>query len=174
MARDRKEARRPHGELVADVMTVLWAAGEPMTAQQVQGALHQDLARTTVATILARLHEKGTVVRTQPGRSFAYAPVSDAAGLAAGRMRRELEKEPQRDLVLKRFVSSLSTDDGDLLRRLLVEAEAGPAEVESAEAESAEAESAEAGSTGTESTAVESADAEPAPSEGPAAPEGTA
>ncbi|MFB7470713.1 BlaI/MecI/CopY family transcriptional regulator [Kitasatospora sp. NPDC056184] len=127
MARDDQEARRPHGELVADVMAVLWAAGEPMTARQVKGALHQDLARTTVATILARLHEKGTLDRTRPGRSFAYAPVSDAAGLAASRMRRELEKEPQRDLVLKRFVSSLSTGDGDVLRRLLIEAEAEPA-----------------------------------------------
>ncbi|MFD7452923.1 BlaI/MecI/CopY family transcriptional regulator [Kitasatospora sp. NPDC059827] len=123
MARDGQEARRPHGELVADVLAVLWAAGEPLTAQQVKGALHQDLARTTVATILTRLHEKGTLARTRPGRSFAYAPVSDAAGLAAGRMRRELEKEPHRDLVLKRFVSSLSADDGDALRRLLLEAE---------------------------------------------------
>ncbi|MER8187237.1 BlaI/MecI/CopY family transcriptional regulator [Kitasatospora sp. NPDC094015] len=127
MARDGRDARRPHGELVADVLAVLWASGEPMTAQQVKSALHQDLARTTVATILTRLHEKGTVERTRPGRSFAYAPVADAAGLAAGRMRRELEREPQRDLVLKRFVSSLSADDEDVLRRLLLEAEDGPA-----------------------------------------------
>ncbi|GAA2791810.1 BlaI/MecI/CopY family transcriptional regulator [Kitasatospora sp. CM 4170] len=121
MVRDGRDARRPHGELVADVLAVLWAAGEPLTAQQVKTALDQGLARTTVATILARLHEKGTLTRTRPGRSFAYAPVEDAAGLAAGRMRRELEKEPQRDLVLKRFVSSLSVDDEDILRRLLLD-----------------------------------------------------
>ncbi|GAB7183829.1 BlaI/MecI/CopY family transcriptional regulator [Kitasatospora sp. Ki12] len=121
MVRDGRDARRPHGELVADVLAVLWAAGEPLTAQQVKKALDQGLARTTVATILTRLHEKGTLVRTRPGRSFAYAPVEDAAGLAAGRMRRELEKEPQRDLVLKRFVSSLSEDDEDVLRRLLLD-----------------------------------------------------
>ncbi|KOV38171.1 CopY family transcriptional regulator [Streptomyces sp. XY431] len=123
MVRGRQEARRPHGELVADVLAVLWASAEPMTAQEVKGALRQDLARTTVATILARLHEKGTLDRTRPGRSFAYAPVADAAGLAAGRMRRELEKEPQRDLVLKRFVSSLSAGDEDVLRSLLLAAE---------------------------------------------------
>ncbi|WTH26976.1 BlaI/MecI/CopY family transcriptional regulator [Kitasatospora purpeofusca] len=123
MVRGRQEARRPHGELVADVLAVLWASAEPMTAQEVKGALRQDLARTTVATILARLHEKGTLDRTRPGRSFAYAPVADAAGLAAGRMRRELEKEPQRDLVLKRFVSSLSAEDEDVLRSLLLAAE---------------------------------------------------
>ncbi|MER7668085.1 BlaI/MecI/CopY family transcriptional regulator [Kitasatospora sp. NPDC096128] len=115
-----RNTRRPHGELVADVLAVLWAAGEPLTAQQVKQTLDQGLARTTVATILTRLHEKGTLVRTRPGRSFAYAPVEDAAGLAAGRMRRELEKEPERDLVLKRFVSSLSEADEDVLRHLLL------------------------------------------------------
>ncbi len=122
-------ARRPHGELVADVLAVLWAAGEPLTAQQVKETLNRGLARTTVATILTRLHEKGTLLRTRPGRSFAYAPVEDAAGLAAGRMRRELEREPERDLVLKRFVSSLSEADEDVLRRLLLDArsEAGAA-----------------------------------------------
>lgn len=120
-----RNARRPHGELVADVLAVLWAAGEPLTAQQVKETLNQGLARTTVATILTRLHEKGTLVRTRPGRSFAYAPVEDAAGLAAGRMRRELEKEPERDLVLKRFVSSLSEADEDVLRRLLLDPGSG-------------------------------------------------
>ncbi|MEV8286372.1 BlaI/MecI/CopY family transcriptional regulator [Streptomyces niveus] len=114
-------ARRPHGELVADVMAVLWAADGPLTPQQINAALDRDLARTTVTTILARLHNKGTLVRTRAGRGFAYAAADDAAGLAAGRMRRELEREPQRDLVLKRFVSSLSEGDEEELRRLLLE-----------------------------------------------------
>ncbi|MEV8414006.1 BlaI/MecI/CopY family transcriptional regulator [Streptomyces niveus] len=114
-------ARRPHGELVADVMAVLWAADGPLTPQQINAALDRDLARTTVTTILARLHDKGTLVRTRAGRGFAYAAADDAAGLAAGRMRRELEREPQRDLVLKRFVSSLSEGDEEELRRLLLE-----------------------------------------------------
>ncbi|MEV8347737.1 BlaI/MecI/CopY family transcriptional regulator [Streptomyces niveus] len=113
--------RRPHGELVADVMAVLWAADGPLTPQQINAALDRDLARTTVTTILARLHDKGTLVRTREGRGFAYAAADDAAGLAAGRMRRELEREPQRDLVLKRFVSSLSEGDEEELRRLLLE-----------------------------------------------------
>ncbi|MGW8451744.1 BlaI/MecI/CopY family transcriptional regulator [Streptomyces niveus] len=114
-------ARRPHGELVADVMAVLWAADGPLTPQQINAALDRGLARTTVTTILARLHDKGTLVRTRAGRGFAYAAADDAAGLAAGRMRRELEREPQRDLVLKRFVSSLSEGDEEELRRLLLE-----------------------------------------------------
>ncbi|MER5886723.1 BlaI/MecI/CopY family transcriptional regulator [Streptomyces sp. NPDC001941] len=128
MAEMQRDGKRPHGELVADVLAVLWEAGEPMTAQQVNTALDRGLARTTMATILTRLHEKGTLTRTPSGRGYAYAPVEDAAGLVAGRMRRELDSEPDRDLVLKRFVSSLSEGDEETLRRLLLEAESGDAE----------------------------------------------
>ncbi|MFC8448619.1 BlaI/MecI/CopY family transcriptional regulator [Kitasatospora sp. NPDC057223] len=127
MVDDGRDARRPHGELVADVLAVLWAAGGPMTPQQVNASLGRGLARTTVATILIRLHEKGTLVRIRSGRGFAYLAADDAAGLAAGRMRRELEGDPSRELVLKRFVSSLSEGDEDVLRRLLLESE-GPGE----------------------------------------------
>lgn len=122
MSDKRRDDRRPHGELVADVLAVLWEAGEPMTAQQVNAVLDKGLARTTMATILTRLYEKGTLRRTPSGRGFAYEPVEDAAGLVAGRMRRALEEEPRRDLVLRRFVSSLSDDDEATLRRLLLEA----------------------------------------------------
>ncbi|GAA2775449.1 BlaI/MecI/CopY family transcriptional regulator [Streptomyces lavendulae] len=121
MADRRRDDRRPHGELVADVLAVLWEAGTPMTAQQVNAVLGQGLARTTMATILTRLYEKGTLRRTPSGRGFAYEPVEDAAGLVAGRMHRELASEPRRDLVLKRFVSSLSENDEDTLRRLLLQ-----------------------------------------------------
>ncbi|MER5712198.1 MULTISPECIES: BlaI/MecI/CopY family transcriptional regulator [unclassified Streptomyces] len=117
------DERRPHGELVADVLAVLWQSGRPMSAQEVNAVLGKGLARTTTATILTRLYEKGTLRRIPAGRGFAYEPVEDAAGLVAGRMRRELESEPRRDLVLKRFVSSLSESDEETLRRLLLEAE---------------------------------------------------
>ncbi|MFJ9348434.1 BlaI/MecI/CopY family transcriptional regulator [Streptomyces sp. NPDC101237] len=122
MANGRRDERRQHGELVADVLAVLWEAGEPMTAQQVNAVLDKGLARTTTATILARLYEKGTLRRTPVPRGFAYEPMADEAGLAASRMRRELESDLSRDLVLKRFVSSLSADDEETLRRLLLEA----------------------------------------------------
>ncbi|MFJ6577745.1 BlaI/MecI/CopY family transcriptional regulator [Streptomyces sp. NPDC091368] len=127
MAGKGQDERRPHGELVADVLAVLWESGRPMTAHEVNAALDKGLARTTMATILTRLYEKGTLRRVPVARGFAYEPVEDAAGLVAGRMRRELESEPQRDLVLKRFVSSLSETDEETLRRLLLEAEGGSA-----------------------------------------------
>ncbi len=108
------------------MLAVLWESDEPMTAQQVNAALDRGLARTTVATILSRLYEKGTLRRVPVLRGFAYEPMEDAAGLVASRMRRELESDPRRDLVLKRFVSSLSESDEETLRSLLREAEDGP------------------------------------------------
>ncbi|MGW7103561.1 BlaI/MecI/CopY family transcriptional regulator [Streptomyces sp. NPDC054838] len=111
--------RRPAGELEASVLAALWAAEEPQTTAQVQKTLTADLARTTVTTILSRLHEKGTVARERSGRGYAYFPVRDAHGLTARRMHRELDKDSDRETVLARFVSELSPDDERVLRDLL-------------------------------------------------------
>jgi len=57
--------------------------------------------------------------RFRHGRAFAYLPVADHARLAAGRMRRMLDAEDDRDAVLARFVGGLSVTDEQILRRLL-------------------------------------------------------
>ncbi|WP_330329271.1 BlaI/MecI/CopY family transcriptional regulator [Streptomyces sp. NBC_00536] len=111
--------RLPAGELESSVLAVLWAAAAPLTPGQVQGALGTSHARTTVTTILSRLHEKGAVSRTRSGRGFAYLPTEDASGLTARRMHSELQKTEDRGAVLTRFVSQLSDDDEQLLRSLL-------------------------------------------------------
>ncbi|MFJ7151531.1 BlaI/MecI/CopY family transcriptional regulator [Streptomyces sp. NPDC100445] len=116
---DTNDERRPAGELEAAVMAALWAAGTPLTPSSVQRELAADLARTTVTTILSRLHEKGAVDRMQQGRGYAYYPVHDAAGLTARRMHGELDRDTDRETVLARFVAQLSPDDEQVLRRLL-------------------------------------------------------
>jgi predicted transcriptional regulator len=122
--------RRPSGELEASVLAALWAAGgRALTPADVQRELGTALARTTVTTILARLHEKGSVSRTRSGRGYAYLPVQDSPGLAARRMRTELDKSARDDrgTVLARFLSGLAPDDERLLRELLAQA-GSPAE----------------------------------------------
>jgi predicted transcriptional regulator len=117
--------RRPAGELEASVLAALWAAGgRALTPSDVQRELGTALARTTVTTILARLHEKGSVSRTRSGRGYAYLPVQDSPGLAARRMRTELDKSAadDRGTVLARFVSELKPEDEQLLRDLLGQA----------------------------------------------------
>jgi predicted transcriptional regulator len=117
--KEAREERRPAGELEAAVMAALWAAGVPLTPGRLQAELGSGLARTTVATILTRLHEKGVVDRERRGRGYAYFPVQDAPGLTARRMHTELDRDTDRETVLARFVAQLSPGDEQHLRRLL-------------------------------------------------------
>ena len=119
---DGKDERRPAGELEASVLAALWAAGGPRTPGQVQAGLGAELARTTVTTILSRLHDKGVVERQRKGRGYVYYPVQevqDAHGLTARRMHSELDRDTDRETVLARFVAQLSPADERVLRDLL-------------------------------------------------------
>jgi predicted transcriptional regulator len=111
--------RRPAGELEAAVMAALRDARAPLTSGRVRSDLGLGLARTTVATTLARLHEKGVVSRERQGRGYAYLPMQDAPGLTARRMHTELDRDTDRETVLARFVAQLNLGDEQLLRRLL-------------------------------------------------------
>ncbi|MGY3203121.1 BlaI/MecI/CopY family transcriptional regulator [Streptomyces sp. TE5632] len=117
--RGQRHRRRGQGELEALVLSALREADGPATAGWVQERLGQDLAYTTVVTILTRLLAKGAVTRERAGRSFAWTPASDHAGLAAHRMRRVLDAESDREAVLASFVTGLGPDDERLLRELL-------------------------------------------------------
>lgn len=119
---EQRPRRRGQGELEALVLEALRAAEGPATAGWVQERLGGDLAYTTVITILTRLLEKGAVTRERAGRSFAWTPASDQAGLAARKMRKVLDGERDREAVLASFVTGLGADDERLLRELLGEA----------------------------------------------------
>ncbi|MEU3685757.1 BlaI/MecI/CopY family transcriptional regulator [Streptomyces sp. NPDC030592] len=121
---DRRPRRRGQGELEALVLSALREADGPATAGWVQERLGGDLAYTTVITILTRLLEKGAVSRERAGRSFAWTPTSDQAGLAARKMRKVLDAESDREAVLASFVTGLDPDDERLLRALLGHARA--------------------------------------------------
>ncbi|MFG3113323.1 BlaI/MecI/CopY family transcriptional regulator [Streptomyces sp. NPDC048197] len=103
----------------AQALAALQHAPGPVTAAWVQERLGGDLAYTTVMTILSRLHAKQAVSRERSGRAYVWTAAADEAGLAALRMRRVLDGQPDRDTVLTRFVSALSPHDGQLLRTLL-------------------------------------------------------
>ncbi|HUC23731.1 MAG TPA: BlaI/MecI/CopY family transcriptional regulator [Streptosporangiaceae bacterium] len=111
--------RRAAGELEAAALAVLQTAGTPLTPGQVRDSLEGDLAYTTVVTILSRLHAKGVLTRHRAGRAYSYTPVADEPGLAARRMRGVLDAEADREAVLARFVSGLSLEDEQALRRML-------------------------------------------------------
>ena len=117
------DSRRGSGELEGAVLAVLQAARGPLSPGEVREQLDDDLAYTTVVTILSRLHAKGVLERSKHGRAFVYMPVADEPGLAARRLAMMLDAEPDREAVLTRFVSGLSETDEGLLRRLLSQTE---------------------------------------------------
>ncbi|MQY27822.1 BlaI/MecI/CopY family transcriptional regulator [Nocardia aurantia] len=115
--------RRRSGELSGLILAVLRTAGGELTPGEVCERLGTagapELAYTTVVTILSRLQSRGLLERRRVGRAYAYRAVADPARLAAGRMRRMLDAEHDRDAVLASFVRDLSADDERLLRELL-------------------------------------------------------
>lgn len=113
------ERRRAPGTLESEVMGVLWARAQPLTATDVQQALGGDLAYNTVQTILIRLHEKNLLRRDRVGRGHVYWPVQDAATAAAAQMQAALGDRPDRQAVLQQFAATLDDADAATLRRLL-------------------------------------------------------
>lgn len=113
--------RRPDGALEHDIMTVLWSQRRPLHPGEIKSLLRNDLAYTTVATVLGRLHEKGLVKRNESGRAFAYEAVVDESDLAVRRIGDVLSSVSDQAAVLAGFVSSLSERDAKKLRALLDE-----------------------------------------------------
>ena len=114
-----RPTRRGAGELEAEVLAALWAAGDPLTPAQLHAGLGSDLAYNTVHTILTRLCEKGIVRRTPVHGRPAYRPVLGAAEWSASQMRAVLDRGEDRHAILHRFVTSLSPDDERALREVL-------------------------------------------------------
>lgn len=102
-----------------EVMATLAASDTAMTPAQVRAAVGDDLAYTTVMTVLARLYDKGLVSREKSGRAFAYRAVAESADLTARQMRRLLDAGDDRAAVLSRFVDVLTAKDEALLVGLL-------------------------------------------------------
>ena len=106
-----------------DVMHVLWGRG-PSSVREVRDALEDDMAYTTVLTVLRRLEEKGYVGHTEEGRANRHALVerSEARASPLERSTRRLfEGSPE--LVLTQLVSHrrLSMEQRRRLKALLDE-----------------------------------------------------
>jgi predicted transcriptional regulator len=111
--------RRPGGALEAEVLALLQTSGQAQTPGEVMRQLGDGLAYSTVVTVLSRMFDKGLLTRSKQGRAYAYAPVADAHGLTARRMRQVLESDSDPAAVLSRFVEDLPARDEQLLRQLL-------------------------------------------------------
>lgn len=105
-----------------DVMAVLWQRGSG-TVTEVREGLEDDLAYTTVLTILRTLEEKGFVTHLAEGKAHRYLPAvtPDLAGRSA--LSRVVDKifGGSPELLLTQLVSDRDLDPGELrrLRKLL-------------------------------------------------------
>lgn len=107
------------GSLETEVLAALWAAERPLTPGEVHDTVGDDLAYTTVMTILTRLWKKGLLERERVGRAYVYAPKVSEADLAASRMHEHLARAGDREAALSRFVGALSRRDEAVLRKIL-------------------------------------------------------
>ncbi|MEX2570903.1 MAG: BlaI/MecI/CopY family transcriptional regulator [Gemmatimonadota bacterium] len=100
-----------------DLMLVLWERG-PSTVAEVREALDDDLAYTTVLTVLRVLEEKGHVAHTEEGRAHRYRALveRDEAGESAlRRLTRKLFRGSP-ELLLTQLASDRRLTDADLRR----------------------------------------------------------
>lgn len=100
-----------------DVMAVLWERG-PSTVAEVQEALADELAYTTVLTLLRVLEEKGHVTHTTEGRAHRYAPLVErqAAGRSALQRIKESLFGGSPELLLTRLVEDTDLTEDELRR----------------------------------------------------------
>ncbi|MBW3628235.1 MAG: BlaI/MecI/CopY family transcriptional regulator [Gemmatimonadetes bacterium] len=106
-----------------DVMEVLWEQGNA-TVAEVRDALEDEMAYTTVLTVLRRLEDKGFVAHDEEGRAHRYRPLvarTQARESALERLTRRLfQGSPE--LLLTHLVSQRKLSDAELRRlRDLVE-----------------------------------------------------
>jgi len=105
------------GGLEAELMDLLWAAGEPLGVRELAGLLPgPPRAASTLVTVLTHLMDKGLVERAGDGRRYTYRPAGDPDQLTARAIERLLAAASDRRAVLAHLVNG--TQDPGLLAEL--------------------------------------------------------
>ncbi|HUE96619.1 MAG TPA: BlaI/MecI/CopY family transcriptional regulator [Longimicrobiaceae bacterium] len=107
-----------------DVMSILWRNGSG-TVNEVREALGEDLAYTSVLSVLQTLEEKGFVHHEPEGRAYRYIPSveSERAGESAIARIREAIFQGSAEMMFAQLVSDrgLRREELERMRRLLNE-----------------------------------------------------
>ena len=94
------------GGLEAELMELLWAAGEPLGVRELAGLLPgPPRAASTLVTVLTHLMDKGLVERVGDGRRYTYRPAGDPDQLTARAIERLLAAAGDRRAVLAHLVN---------------------------------------------------------------------
>lgn len=119
------------GTLEYAAMRALWN-GAPASVKTVLDRVNdgrpsdEQLAYTTVMTVLGRLHEKGLLDRVKAGRGYDYTPRFDEDQLVEHLGQQEVSNLLDRygTIALSQFAAALGDADPDTLRRITRLAEA--------------------------------------------------
>ena len=107
-----------------EVMSILWDRGDA-TVAEVQDHLDDDLAYTTILTVLRTLEEKGFVGHRPDGRAHRYHALIERQRVEASAVRRLVARmfRDSPELLLTRLVAdrALSKTELEELRRLVDE-----------------------------------------------------
>jgi predicted transcriptional regulator len=100
-----------------EVMEVLWEKGSA-TVAEVRDALEDEMAYTTVLTVLRRLEEKGFVGHDEEGRAHRYRPLVERAQARESALERLTRKlvAGSPELLLTHLVSHRKLSEAELRR----------------------------------------------------------
>ncbi len=100
-------------------MSLLWEGNSPLSANDVRDQLGEDLAVTTVLTVLSRLEKKGLVRRERSSRPHRYTATASREEHTVEMLNEVLGTASDREAVLARFIGGISEDETAALRRIL-------------------------------------------------------
>jgi predicted transcriptional regulator len=100
-----------------DVMAILWDRGSA-TVAEVRDELEDDLAYTTVLTVLRTLEAKGYVGHREEGKAHRYAPLVARTTAGQSALSRLTEKvfSGSAEMLLTQLVSGRKLDQAELKR----------------------------------------------------------
>jgi predicted transcriptional regulator len=100
-----------------DVMSVLWDVGSA-TVAEVRARLRDDLAYTTVLTVLQTLEQKGFVRHEEEGKAYRYFPLVERESAGRSALKRLVKQlyAGSPELVLTQLVSDRRLSEESLLR----------------------------------------------------------
>lgn len=112
---------RLQGELENSVLNVLWNAETPLTSNQVLDAIniHDDLALTTILTVLTRLQDKGLVTREAAGRTGLFSAAQTRDEHVARLLLEVLSSTDNPGLAMSHFAKGLNKDAAAALKKSL-------------------------------------------------------
>jgi len=100
------------------VLALLWE-GDCLSVRDVHAAVGEDLAYTTIATVLDRLHSKGQVVRHKHGVAWLYKAARTREEAIAGEVTRMMKRaDGAPEPLLVAFLDQVEAADPDALDRL--------------------------------------------------------